>query len=294
MTLPIVIGESSDPHVGAVVAALARKRVTPTLLSIRKLQRDAYGLSGEGLTVSGQPVVSSVERVNGWIRRLAPSTWRHDPPNSDLDRVERAAWIEVMLAVSQSPQIRWLSRLRDLDEAENKIVQYRTAEALGLAVPTWFVGSDGAADKMRDDHWILKPLGPAEFFDADGDRMQVFAAPVSPLIRRDGYASLATTPFIVQKRVSAKAHLRVVTVADQAWVAWLDAPVELDWRKVDYAHEAFTALDQNHPATPQVVNDALELANELELGFSSQDWIWDGHTAWVVDLNPSGQWGPSR
>jgi hypothetical protein len=81
----------------------------------------------------------------------------------------------------------------------------------------------------------------------------------------------------------------VVTVADRAWVATLDADgLPLDWRFHDPAHEAFVADRRQFLA---VLRQALAITQALNLGYSSQDWIETNEGELVfLDLNPAGQW----
>ena len=132
--------------------------------------------------------------------------------------------------------------------------------------------------------------GPREYWTVDGQRMQVFASPMPQGARPDGYAALAEVPFIAQRRIHPRSHFRVVTVLSQAWVGQLDPPDELDWRKDGQAHDSFSPTYPDHPAVRPLIDDALLLADTLRLGYTSQDWIWDGDKSWFVDVNPSGQW----
>lgn len=54
---------------------------------------------------------------------------------------------------------------------------------------------------------------------------------------------------------------------------------------MDAAHTSFRWM----PCV-EVEKHAVAIAAELNIGYSSQDWIDDGDTAWVVDINPGGQW----
>jgi hypothetical protein len=98
---------------------------------------------------------------------------------------------------------------------------------------------------------------------------------------------LAGAPFLVQRLIEARAHLRVVTVGRQAWVCELDATDRpLDWRADETAHGSFRTVPR-----PDVALNAIALTAALGLGYSSQDWVVDaGGDALFLDLNPAGQW----
>jgi hypothetical protein len=99
---------------------------------------------------------------------------------------------------------------------------------------------------------------------------------------------LHTSPFIVQQRVEAMAHLRVVTVGSDAWGARLEAQgLPVDWREAPEAHRRFAAGS----LPGDVEASAVAIASQLKLGFSSQDWVIDREQRpWFLDLNPAGQW----
>jgi hypothetical protein len=97
---------------------------------------------------------------------------------------------------------------------------------------------------------------------------------------------LAPAPFLVQERLEAERHLRVVTVNDRVWACELNArALPLDWRKDQDAHHSFVPTHDQ-----EVESLALAIAAAARIGYSSQDWIIQSGTAHFVDLNPAGQW----
>ena len=83
--------------------------------------------------------------------------------------------------------------------------------------------------------------------------------------------------------------MRVVTVGGRSWVAGLEAAERpLDWRSQAEAHSSFIAFTQTDE---RVGTLATELAADLGLGYSSQDWVetLEGELV-LLDVNPGGQW----
>ena len=168
--------------------------------------------------------------------------------------------------------------------ADNKLVQMRVAASIGLRVPPAVVCSRAHdVPASLGDRLVLKPLGAGHFVHEGAERV-VFARAVG---RAELHAlPLAGAPFLIQSLIPADRHLRIVTVRDRASVASLDARgLPLDWRADEHAHRAFSA-----DAVPELTAVALKLASHLGLGYSSQDWIISAGDAWVIDVNPSGQW----
>lgn len=131
---------------------------------------------------------------------------------------------------------------------------------------------------------IATPLGPGHFHDGD-DAWVVFATEVNADSRV--LKDIASVPFVAQEILKAVRHYRVVTVGDRAWGAVLDArDLPVDWRAERRAHTSFreTALPD------EVRSGALRIAGELQLGYSSQDWLETDSRCVLLDVNPGGQW----
>jgi glutathione synthase/RimK-type ligase-like ATP-grasp enzyme len=194
--------------------------------------------------------------------------------------------VTLLLSVLRTCPISWLSNIERLVTAENKIVQYAAAQQLGLGVPRSIVTS--VRDRIPGDFGdplVVKPLGPGQFTDDDGIAQIVYASELPRAAEE--FDALAAAPFLVQERLEVDLHLRVVTVVDRSWVCSLDpSGLPLDWRRVDHAHDAFVPTSEY----PVVGQHAVQLARQLGLGYSSQDWVVASGVPHVLDVNPGGQW----
>jgi hypothetical protein len=86
--------------------------------------------------------------------------------------------------------------------------------------------------------------------------------------------------------VKADAHLRVVTVEDQAWVFRIPAEgLPIDWREEPRAHREWELVDDE-----DLGSNALRVNSAFDIRYSSQDWIQTDQKQVFIDLNPSGQW----
>ncbi len=222
----------------------------------------------------------------GWIRRLAPARWDHGVRLGSHRAAVLASRLTLLAAIVRDPALTWLTGVDDLFAAENKIVQYRAAITAGIRVPEFAVSGDRRELSRRlDEPFVLKPLGPGNFNDEDGQSQVVLA-------RETWEADLAgvdllEAPFLAQRLVQTHVHLRVVTVAEHAWVAELDASgLPLDWRAHGPAHSSFRASS----GWKEVERAAVSLAAALRTGFTSQDWVVDDKGPEFLDLNPGGQW----
>ncbi len=190
-----------------------------------------------------------------------------------------------MVGIAGDASVEWLTRLERLFLSENKLLQERSARSLGIRTPRTVVTSDrslipGALGRDL----VAKPLGTGHYTAEDAVEQVVWTQPLD--VEALELDHLAGAPFILQGRIAAERHLRVVTVRDRAWVCELDAAgLELDWRVSAEAHHSFVMAEEG-----EVALQALALAAETRVGYSSQDWIVAGGQPCFLDLNPAGQW----
>ncbi len=222
------------------------------------------------------------------MRRLAPADWGHGDAIGSHAAVAQAAAVSLIAGIARVPGIDWLTPIDPLLICESKLLQIRIADRLGIATPRTVVTNKvDTAVRELGHNVVIKPLGPGHFTTSDGTPAVVYATAVD-LLSPD-FQDLGPTPFLLQERITASTHLRVVTVRGQCWVAELDADsVPLDWRAEEAAHSSFRATYGTHDT---VAKAAARLADDLGLGYSSQDWILTPSGDEVLlDVNPAGQW----
>lgn len=255
---------------------------------------DAERLSSVDAVVDGERIrlpddsgaLVDLRGGRAWLRRLAPEDWRDDVMPGGHDAVVRSAWLTALITIARLADLRWLSPLDALFSAEDKLTQQRACLAVGVPTPQMaFVTRPGRIPAELGDWLVVKPMAAGHFRDATGVGRVVHATEMHRTDER--LQLLAGAPFLVQQRIDARAHLRVVTVDQSAWVCELDATDRpLDWRADEAAHYSFEATSR-----PDVATKAIALTNKLALGYSSQDWIIDDNgVALFLDLNPAGQW----
>ncbi|WP_406465071.1 hypothetical protein OH768_53950 [Streptomyces sp. NBC_01622] len=284
----LLIGDTADPHIRAVAERLPSQGTV--VIDAASLPSVMQCMTLEGCIVrdlTGEPTRLALDGpARGWIRRLAPAGWDSDVVLGTRNAARLAARMTALAAVLRQPGPEWLCEVDALFAAENKIVQYRAARTLGLRTPATLIGGDPAVLALElGEPYIVKPLGPGNFTGAQG-REQVIHTQAVTAAQLAG-ADLLDAPFLAQKLLTARTHLRIVTVADRAWTAELSADgLPVDWRQVARAHRSFTHSHR----WPAVERDALRLAHHLRTGISCQDWIVDDTGAAFIDLNPGGQW----
>jgi glutathione synthase/RimK-type ligase-like ATP-grasp enzyme len=255
---------------------------------------DAERLRTADVVVSGERIalpddsgaLVDLRSGRGWLRRLAPEDWRDDVKPGGHDAVVRSAWLSALVTIARLADLQWLSPLDAMFAAEDKLTQQAACRALGIPIPAMVLVTRPERIPQELGEWVVvKPMAAGHFRDTTGTGRVVHATEMRRSDER--LELLAGAPFLVQERITAKTHLRVVTVGQQGWVCALDATNRpLDWRADDSAHSSFETTSR-----PDVVAKALMLTQHLGLGYSSQDWVIDGRgNPFFLDLNPAGQW----
>lgn len=272
--IALVVGESRDLHVRAV---LGQMRTEPVVLDAESLRANAFLLDESGLALDG----ATVSPTRGWLRRLAPPGWLEQADDPGIRGAIRSSYLAVLSAVLRSPDVDWLSSVDSIGSVENKAVQYRLASRAGCPVPDWLVTTDPQRAPDTGD-WVAKPLGPGYYQAEDGPRV----VPVSRY-RPEQRRELEGAAFLLQRRIEANLHARVVTVRGRALSATLPGSgLPLDWRQEPNAHTSFIPYEDQ-----SLSRLALLAASACGVRYSSQDWIRDpAGQWWFVDLNPGGQW----
>jgi hypothetical protein len=281
----IIVGDSADSHVRAVLDAIRSIGSTTTLLL------DGPTLQSKGFTVElasiyhdGLRVDLRAGTVRGWLRRYAPTAWGTGLMAGSHEALKLKTFVGLVGSITRLAGPRWLTSVDSMLRAEDRLFQLQTAADLGIRVPVTMVTSDATAviDRLGES-FVVKPLGSGYFW-RDGTPHAVFCSRLTASDLQE--VDLGAVPFVAQEEIHAGQHLRVVTVGGTAWIARLNAlDFPLDWRQDEAAH-----LSWNSHTDGDVERMAVELAGRLNVGYSSQDWLEDGDGAVFVDLNPGGQW----
>lgn len=280
---PLLVGNESDSHLKVVAEELRALGIEPVVF-------DADSLPQVGFSVThGQLAIGDVEITDddrGWLRRAAPSRWTTSDLVGSVADVSFRARVRLVATIARHGHREWLTNIDALQAAEDRVHQLAVARRIGIAVPRTIVSSDPSKiQRELGDDAIIKPLSSGAFVDSEKQPQAVHTAPLTCEILEQG--DFGAAPFVAQERIDAKQHLRVVTAGSTVRTAALDADCwPLDWRTADEAHNSWVL----HKAL-EVENQAIRLATEIGIGFSSQDWLVPAvGPPTFIDLNPAGQW----
>ena len=278
---PVIVGAQDDLHVQAVARGLA----DPVLIDVNTLRQGRLAVRNNGLlevTSEGWKPVAPTGR--GWIRRFAPAGWTEGTRAHSQHAIEQAAWLSMLVSYVRVGGISWMTSIDDMLAAENKMRLAQIATTVGAPCPPTVLATspNAAAAILGTDQLVAKPIGPGSFLRGD-EYLSIPTSDVSKLID----TPLAHEPYLYQQYVRSSRHIRVVTVRKRSWCfsRAVHDNEPLDWRYLETAHDEFR-LEKSD----DIERLAVALASALHVGYSSQDWIDDGNTSWVVDVNPAGQW----
>lgn len=196
----------------------------------------------------------------------------------DEARLRRDEMPHVLVGGLAACGVRWVDEPFNVERAERKLFQLRTASRMNLAVPLSVVTNDSvpAARTIDTMRIVAKPLSPGQGI-----------APHVAEVRAEDLIEFGGLPVLLQELVvAAEADLRVVVVGSRAWT-WRRPrdPDTIDWRAEDPHGDGF-----EHVSLAAVERDAIDLTGALGLTMSVQDWLETPDDAVFLEANPQGAW----
>jgi glutathione synthase/RimK-type ligase-like ATP-grasp enzyme len=276
----VIVAHHGDEHADRVQFALEHRGVLVHRLSNEDLPARRFVWSPIGNFVLGR---SRVEPVAGLWRR--PSSPRTSGIDEEYEQFVDAECRDALEGALSAASIRWVTAPESLARAERKLYQLAVASELGLPVPATIV-----TNRRRDAQRFIRDVGetvvkPVRYGLVSSQRR---AVAFTRVVAASEFDRLAGSPVILQARVPAGIHLRVVTVGKRSFLSALTTSA-LDWRSDASNHDRFRRVGAQ--SFLGVARDALRIAERLDLGFSSQDWTVDVHDRpWFLEANPNGQW----
>jgi hypothetical protein len=272
----LLVVDEGDPHGDSVLAGLTELDVPSTRFNLTDLRSAVFSVQPDDATVRlGSDPTGLSSGVTVWWRRAG----RMDISGLD-DEEARLAWDEgphVLRGALSLANPRWVDEPFDVERAEHKLIQLRSASLLGLAVPRTMVTNDPAAARQFADgrRVIAKALSSGEGI-----------APFVGEVDASELDLVATMPVLLQELIDAPADLRVVVVGGVAWT-WRRSrePGTVDWRATDPRGDDFRVVDN-----PVAVRQSIRLTSALGLSMSVVDWLQTSTDIVLLEVNPQGAW----
>jgi MvdC family ATP-grasp ribosomal peptide maturase len=224
-----------------------------------------------------------------WLPRMASDL---DPDFHDLCTRESLAAMESFLGGLNSA--RWVNDRRRDREAEDKLLQLRTAQDVGLTIPRTLMTNDPTAvrDFFRkvNKRMVAKLLRPVSV-SMESSTAFVHTSEVTSQDLADGKL-LRHSPMVFQEMIPKSSELRVAFVNDSLFVGAIDARQskrgQVDWRLSSPDETAW-----RRDAVPGDVSAKLRaLMSKLDLVYGAIDLIKTPAGEYVfLEVNSGGEWG---
>lgn len=185
---------------------------------------------------------------------------------------------------------KWLSSPAAVYEAENKLLQLKTAQRLGFNIPDTLVTNSKKELKefyqANKQEIVIKPISQTRVSYQENSAF-IFTNPVSHnLIEQIEQFDL--TPCIFQKNIPKDYEIRATVVGEKVFAAAVHSQAD-DETKVDWRRKRLEFVETQLPA--EIEDLCVRLLEELNLGFGAIDLIKTPGGEYVfLEINPNGQW----
>ncbi|HEV3086562.1 MAG TPA: hypothetical protein VGX96_04980 [Candidatus Elarobacter sp.] len=289
----LLLTNRRDVTTDFVVAALRRRGAPFVRLNTERLMRDwrvTWRTSGWRAVDARGKVIESRSIMGAYYRRP------RSPHPVDGTAEDAAGFVmregqALLRGLVADVTAFCISAPDAIERAEDKMLQLRTAEDVGLTIPRTVVTN--VPDEARafveavSGRAIVKPLSSGYLSD---DPPQL--AYTTPLTSDAEFGAIALAPHLLQERVHKVADLRVTVVGDTVFTCRIASQTHpetsLDWRMASALN---IRLDHTIVELPQVVKAAcVTLVRRLGLRFGAIDLIEHSDSYTFLEINPNGQW----
>jgi glutathione synthase/RimK-type ligase-like ATP-grasp enzyme len=187
-----------------------------------------------------------------------------------------------------------LDPLERVRRAENKPLQLKAAQALGLPIPRTIISNDPDAVRAFAEYCpggMITKMASSHFFREDeaGEFECIYTNVVTPEALAD-LGGLHLCPMIFQERVQKALELRVTVVGHRLFTAAVDSQIaagaRVDWRR---DQEPLLGTWRPHELPRDVEEKLLALLDRFGLNFGGIDLILTPGGDYVfLEVNPLG------
>lgn len=235
-----------------------------------------------------------------WGRRLyrVAQNDTEDDENEAFRKRESLTFQNAILGYASHKQpLRWVNNLKDMGQAENKLLQLEIAQRHGVPIPDTLFSSHPVDIRNFAQHHskiVIKPYSPYMWHYTKEERVAVAFASIAHAeqIQTVDDADLSYCPAIYQSLVEKNADWRVVAMGEHFFAYRITQNNKQD---VDYRSVISTA-GGGVTYTPVPFPDRLaiqvrHMMRDMNVQFASMDFAEDKDGKLVfLDLNPGGNW----
>jgi hypothetical protein len=293
----LIIGSAADPHIKAVCAQIDRLGAEYKILDLL----DNKDNNGDGLEL---PISERASLKIGKIKidtsKLSAVWWRIKPvgqiPTGSITeyydhRFCQREWTYLCNFLEmETSHIFSINERAKATKADNKLLQLRMAEHVGLKTPRTLVSNDPDAiveflSSRHSSAYIFKTLTP--YMPPDGRITYTSIVKIEDI--QENCATIRMAPGIYQELIAGKYELRLTVVGTEVFATRINhnSGIDVDWRREIYRDDIY----ESHQLSTKLRDQVLALHNTLGLFFSAYDVIIDTNDVPIfLETNPAGQW----
>lgn len=208
-------------------------------------------------------------------------------PNLSFDeQLYRSQWTAFLRNLTLFENARWMNNPISTFRAENKMLQLKYAQKIGLKCPqTLLLNSIEDIQLDKDTNYIMKSLDTVLLKQSDKESFVYSTVMTGEELMSSKFA---VAPVVIQEYLYPKVDLRVTVVEDKAFTVKItkdDIGIEGDWRK-EKENVDFIKVD----LPEDIKKKCIQIVSNLGLSFGGIDLILNNETYYFIEVNPTGEW----
>lgn len=208
-------------------------------------------------------------------------------PNLSVEKqLYRSQWTAFLRNLVLFENIKWLNNPIDIFRAENKMLQLKYADKIGMKCPhTLLLNSVTNIRVDTEKEYIIKSLDTVLLIQGNKEAF-VYSTVVTgkELIESE----FASAPVIIQEYLYPKIDLRVTVIGEKIFTVKIVKEgngIAGDWRK---EKENVDFIEINLPL--DINKKCVEIVKNLGLTFGGVDLILHDGIYYFIEVNPTGEW----
>jgi len=202
---------------------------------------------------------------------------------STEEQLHNSQWMSFVRNLTFFENAKWVNNPNDTYKAENKLLQLRYAQDIGLLIPNTTVTNNN--DFTFDGTKAIKSIDTAIFTI---NKKEAFF--YTNILESNEYNKfdISLCPIVIQENLHPKIDYRVTVVGKKIYAVKIvvnDQGIDGDWRK-QKENISFVSI-----ALPKDIElKCIQLLNKFNLIFGGIDLIYYKNDFYFIEVNPTGEW----
>ncbi len=207
------------------------------------------------------------------------------PGISEQEQLFRTQWTAFIRNLALYETVIWVNNPVSTFKAENKLLQLRYANKIGMLCPETIVTNSNTLNLIDQKEYIVKSLDTA-VLRIDDNEAFIYSNRVKGYDIKSSNLSLA--PLILQDYIQPKIDIRVTVIGNTVYPVRIlkdGEGVEGDWRQ---HKDSIDFIPFKLPIPVEI--QCIKLVNSLGLAFGGIDLIESEGKFYFIEVNPTGEW----